>query len=79
MVALENLYSPEKRTLKDLSELPGSTDSPGPVSDTSRKTRSRTAKEGEAEVVTKVTVKKRKGQKVGGTSSQKQARAATTK
>ena len=78
-VAPENLYSPEKRTLKDLSELPGSTDSPVPVSETSRKTRSQKLKEAEAEMVTKVTVKKGKGHKVGGTSSQKQARAATTK
>lgn len=79
MFAPENLYSPEKRTWKDLSELLRGTDSPVPVSETSRRTRSRTAKEVDAEMVTKVTPKKGKGHKVGGTSSQKQARVATTK
>lgn len=77
--APENLYSAEKRTLKDLSELPGVTDSPVPVSESTRRTRSRAAKELEAEVVTKVTVKKGKGPKVGGTSSQKRAKVATPK
>ena len=77
--ALENLYSAEKRTLKDLSELPRVTDSPDPVSETGRRTRSRAAKELNAELITKVTVKKGKGHKVGGTSSQKRARVATSK
>ena len=66
--APENLYSAEKRTLKDLLELPGVTDSPDLVSETSRRTRSRAAKELDAEMVTKVIVKKGKGHKVGGTS-----------
>ena len=79
MPAPENLYSVEKRTLRDLSELPGITDSPHPVSETSRRTRSRAAKELDAEMLTKVTVKKEKGHKVGGTSSQKRARVATSK
>ena len=65
--------------MKDLSELPGVTDSPHPVLETSRRTRSRVAKELDAEMVTKVTVKKGKGHKVGGTSSQKRARVATSK
>ena len=77
--APENLYSAEKRTLKDLSELPRVTDSPHPISVTSRRTRSRAAKELDAEMVTKVTLKKGKGHKVGGTSSQKRARVATSK
>ena len=75
----ENLYSAEKRTLKDLSEHPRVTDSPHPVSETSRRTRSCAAKELDAEMVTKVTVKMEKGHKVGGTSSQKRARVATSK
>ena len=77
--APENLYSAEKRTLKDLSEHPGVTDSPHPVLETSRRTRLRAAKELDVEMVTKVTVKKGKGHKVGGTSSQKRARVATSK
>ena len=77
--APENLYSAEKRTLKDLSEHPGVTDSPHPISETSWRTRSRAAKELDAETVTKVTMKKGKGHKVGGTSSQKWARVATSK
>ena len=77
--APENLYSAEKRTLKDLSEHPGIIDSPHPVSETSWRTRSRAAKELDAETVTKVTVKKGKGHKVGGTSSQKRAKVATSK
>lgn len=79
MFAPENLYSPKKRTLKDLPEIPGGTNSPVSVSETSWRTGSRTAKDVEAEMVTKVTVKKGKGHKVGGTSSQNQARVATTK
>ena len=67
--APENLYSAERRTFKDLSELPGVTDSPDLVSETSRRTRSRAAKELDAKMVTKVIVKKEKGHKVGGTSS----------
>ena len=77
--APENLYSAEKRTLKDLSEHHGVTDSPHPVSETNWRTRSRAAKELDVETVMKVTVKKGKGHKVGGTSSWKRTRVATSK
>ena len=79
MPAPENLYSAEKRTLKDLFEHLGVTNSPHPISETSRRTRSHAAKELDAETVTKVTVKKGKGHKVDGTSSQKRVRVATSK